>query len=311
MEKQYLRRGIYPTMITPFTDDDQVDYTALEAMIEWYIAHGAVGLFAVCQSSEMFYLTLEERASIARFVQEQAAGRVQVIASGHIADTIEEQIAELQVMADTGVSALVLVSNRMADEHQSDEIWKQNTMRILDSVSDIPLGIYECPYPYKRLLSPQLLNWCQQTGRFFFLKDTCCSIEQIEAKLQAVQGGALQLYNANAATYLDSLQLGAYGYSGVMANFHPDLYAWLDQSFSVQRDKAERLQQFLSVASVIESQYYPVNAKYYLQLEGLPIGLHTRTKNSAGLTAANRLELEHLRALTQGYRQQYIQRGSE
>lgn len=28
---------------------------ALEALVEWYIAHGVSGLFAVCQSSEMFF----------------------------------------------------------------------------------------------------------------------------------------------------------------------------------------------------------------------------------------------------------------
>lgn len=60
-------------MLTPFRDG-AVDYPALEALVEWYIAHGVSGLFAVCQSSEMFFLSLEERVGIARFVNEKAAG---------------------------------------------------------------------------------------------------------------------------------------------------------------------------------------------------------------------------------------------
>ena len=43
--------GEWPTMLTPFRDG-AVDYPALEALVEWYIAHGVSGLFAVCQSSE-------------------------------------------------------------------------------------------------------------------------------------------------------------------------------------------------------------------------------------------------------------------
>ena len=39
------------------------------------------------------------------------------------------------------------------------------------------------------------------------------------------------LFNANAQTLLPSLELGAAGFSGVMANFHPDLYARLYQLF--------------------------------------------------------------------------------
>ena len=46
--------GLWPVMITPFTDAGEIDYASLEALIEWYERHGAAGLFAACQSSEIF-----------------------------------------------------------------------------------------------------------------------------------------------------------------------------------------------------------------------------------------------------------------
>ena len=52
-------------------------------------------------------------------------------------------------------------------------------------------------------------------------------------------------------------------------------------------------------ASLIERQSYPVNAKYFLQLEGLPITLHTRVRDPADLTSAGRLEVQQFRAMTQ------------
>ena len=88
-------------------------------------------------------------------------------------------------------------------------------------------GFYECPYPYKRVLSAENIKWCADTGRFFFLKDTCCDARQIQEKLKVLKGTQLKLYNANTATLLESLRGGAAGYSGVMANFHPELYEWL------------------------------------------------------------------------------------
>jgi 4-hydroxy-tetrahydrodipicolinate synthase len=45
-------------------------------MVEWYIASGCTGLFAVCQSSEMYHMTDEERLAVARAVVKQADGRV-------------------------------------------------------------------------------------------------------------------------------------------------------------------------------------------------------------------------------------------
>lgn len=305
MHIQPIAKGVWPTMVTPFTDSNQVDYRALAQMIEWYIGHGVAGLFAVCQSSEMFFLRLEERESIARFVVEKAQGRVQVIASGHISDSIDNQITELQAISATGVQAVVLVSNRLAQQNESDDVWKHNAAALLDAVPDIPFGIYECPYPYKRLISPELLAWCESTGRFTFLKDTCCHTEHMGLKLNAVRGGRLNIYNANTATLLETLHLGIQGYSGIMGNFHPDLYVWLTRHYKERQEQAKKLQNFLGMSSVIESQLYPVNAKYYLSLEGLPVGLHTRTKDHRQLTYSNRREVEQLFALTRQYREQY------
>src|SRR5579864_2354685 len=92
--------GIVPVMLTPFTDEGEVDYASLERLIEWYLANGADALFAVCQSSEMQYLSLDERVAIARFVVRQAGGRVPVIASGHVGETLAGQADELKAIAE-------------------------------------------------------------------------------------------------------------------------------------------------------------------------------------------------------------------
>ena len=82
--------GVWPVMLTPYTEDNEVDEQALVQLVEWYIGKGVNGLFAVCQSSEMFFLSLEERLNVARTVVRAAAGRVPVIASGHISDAFED-----------------------------------------------------------------------------------------------------------------------------------------------------------------------------------------------------------------------------
>jgi len=296
MKNKMIKNGVWPTMLTPFTKSGKVDYSGLERLVEWYVANGVQGLFAVCQSSEMFYLTTEERVEIARFVVKAAAGRVQVIASGHVSDNIDDQVDELERIAGTGVDAVVLVSNRLAGMNESDDLWKKNTEIILNRV-DAPLGIYECPYPYKRLMNPDLLHWCAATGRFYFLKDTCCDTRQIEEKLKAVKGTDLKIYNANSATLLETLKIGVEGYSGVMANFHPDLYVWLCNNWSTRPEIAEKLQSVLGLASVIEYQYYPVNAKYHLQLEGLDIKLESRAKKAGEFSYSKKLEVRQLKAV--------------
>lgn len=296
--------GEWPTMLTPFRDG-VVDYPALEELVEWYIAHGVSGLFAVCQSSEMFCLSLDERTKVARFVKEKVAGRVPVIASGHISDSFEGQVEELQAMANTGIDALILITNRMAKEEESDEVWFENLKRLMVQLPEnIPLGFYECPFPYKRVLSPEVIRWCAETGRFFFLKDTCCDLEQIKQKLAACQGSNLKLYNANTSTLLESLRCGAAGYSGVMANMQCELYAWLCAHF--EEPKAEELSEELTICSLIERQLYPINAKYFLAQEGLHITTETRVKDETDFTATFRSEIGMLSHVTERMRKKYL-----
>ena len=290
--------GSWPVMLTPFTADNQVDYPALKKLTDWYITNGVSGLFAVCQSSEMFFLTLDERIRIAQKTVEFAAGRVPVIASGHISDEFKQQAEELNAMAKTGVDAVILITNRLAAQEESDEVWIENCARLLDKIdSSIPLGFYECPYPYKRILSPKMIRWASQTGRFYFLKDTCCDADQIREKLEICKGTRLKLYNANTATLLESLKDGAYGYCGVMANMHPRLYRILYDRY--EKEDMTELSEFLTLSALIERQCYPVNAKYYLSLEGVPIKPYCRVKNADELTETFKKEVQMLRDLSE------------
>jgi 4-hydroxy-tetrahydrodipicolinate synthase len=298
--------GVWPTMITPFTEDGSIDYGTLEKLIDWYVARGVSGLFAVCQSSEMFFLSLKERLELARACVKFARGRVPVIASGHVAETIADQVEEAKMMADTGIEALVLISNRFARQNEGDDVFKKNLERFLAGVpKEVLLGFYECPAPYKRLITPSLMKFGVETGRFGFLKDTSCKMGDIKAKLEVAKGSNFKLFNANAATLLSSLQAGAAGYSGVMTNFHADLYSWICANWSKNPTRADELQNFLGLASVIENQLYPVNAMYALQLEGVPFKLMSRRADASKFGESMKLEVEQLMGVSRVYSSSY------
>ena len=285
--------GVYPVMLTPFTENNEVDYEALGKLIDWYIEKGVNGLFADCQSSEMFFLSLEERVKIGEFVKKHADGRVPVVTSGHISDSLEDQAKELTAIAGTGADAVILLTNRLAKENESDEVWLENLKKLLEMIpKDVPLGFYECPYPYKRIISPELLKWCADTGRFYFIKDTSCDIENMKAKLEVIKGTNLKLFNANTSSLLETLELGASGYSGVMANFHPELYVKLCNIYKEDPSKARKIADFLTVASLIERQVYPVNAKFYQKSIGNFNSIMTRTRDIKELNATGILEIQ-------------------
>lgn len=293
-----IHSGVWPTMVTPFTETNEIDYAAVEKLLAFYHRSGAAGVFAVCQSSEMFRLTLEEKKQLIRFIVEHIPGDMQVVVSGHTADDLEAQIREAEEMMCAGTAAYITVLNRFAGPEESDDRLIERMEAFFSGFPSVPLGVYECPYPYKRLLTPKVLRSCIESGRFLFIKDTCCNLAQMTERMQILRGTGIKLFNANSATLLESLKLGAAGYSGVMANFHPELYAWLCQFFRTEPEKAERVQQFLGVCSMAEYQYYPVNAKYSLSLQGVPMEIGSRVCDASLFAESKRLEIRHLNAMS-------------
>ena len=290
--------GVYPTMVTPYTEDDRIDYRAVAQILEWYASKGVNGIFAICQSSEIFFLSFEERLSLLKFIMANRPAGMTVVASGHTSDDYETARREAEAFIATGIDGYVFISNRFCREDESDEILIERMLRLADALPELPLGVYECPYPYKRVMYPDVLKAIASTGKFGFLKDTCCDIGLIGEKLAAVKGTDLKIFNANSATLLPSLKLGCAGFSGVMANFHPELYVRLCKRFSAEPETAERIQEMIGTLSMAECQCYPVNAKYYLSLEGLDIRTDSRAGNKAELTQSRMREIEQMRALT-------------
>lgn len=304
--------GVYPTMITPYQKNGEVDYAAVEALTEWYWKRGCDGIFADCQSSEIQFLTLDERVSILHTVmqkvyalaeQDPSRPRMTVVASGHVSDGFEDQVRELNAIAAEKPDALILISNRMDIANTSDEAWIADTERLIAELpAEMPLGIYECPKPYKRLLSEKMLRWCVENGRFYFVKDTCCDAELIRARLEVCKGSHLKLFNANAQTLLETVRAGVYGYCGVMANFHPDLYTRLLKG-DINSSDASLLQDFLGLAATIEGQTYPCCAKYYLnRFEGVAMEPDARSADVRNLTAYQKSCVDQLAELTNAIR---------
>ena len=295
-------KGIYPVMITPYREDLSIDWQAVYSAVEFYIQQGCTGIFAVCLSSEMFQLSEDERVALAQRVVKAAAGRVSVVASGHVSPGIDDQIRELRRIADTGVDAAVMISCLLAKPDEGDDVLIANMHRILDAVPDVPFGMYECPVPYKRLLTPRVLDAMLETGRFSFIKDTCCDAELIAQRVQHLNG-QIGLFNANCAILLETLQSGAEGFSGIMANFHPDLLVWLYDHYHEQPEKARLLMATLSIMSGVERCCHPIGAKYHMNRVGVPMTLRSRTASDGCFTPLNQREIDDLITLEEAVRE--------
>lgn len=273
-----LPSGLWPVMLTAFYEDGSLDWHGIDALTDWYIQTGAAGLFACCASSEMFNLDGAERLALIQRVVERTAGRVPVVATGTFGGPLPEQADFIQQVADLGVQAVVLIPNQLVDAEAPEETLREQLECLLPLVPDLPLGIYECPSPYARPLSPALTRWAAQTGSFLYLKDTTCNPQAFGAKLAVLDESPLRLYNAHTQSALLSLQAGAAGLSPIAANCYPEFFHWLCTHFVSQPTAATAMQQMLTLLEINVSMQYPASAKWLLQRRGLPITTTCRVR---------------------------------
>lgn len=287
--------GIFPTMLVLYTEDNKIDYDGMEKLLEWYIEKGVHGIFALCHSTEIHKLSTDEKASLAHFVMKTVAGRVPVVMAGAVGDTPDDQLREAARIIEAEPDAFVFIRNRQG---KTEDEFKASIEHLIAALpAELPLGFYECPFPYKQFLTDAELAYAASTGRFVFLKDTCCDVAVMKRRAAVVAGSGFRLFNANCATYYESLGFGYNGFSGIMANFHPDLYSWVSDHPDDPRSAV--IDKYLGITSVIEARCYPICAKKYLNMyEGFHICETSRAVADETVPALT-AELDALHFMTQ------------
>jgi 4-hydroxy-tetrahydrodipicolinate synthase len=274
-----VKKGFIPVMLTPFTNTGKIDYNALTSLTEFYLAAGASGLFANCLSSEMFELDNDERLAIINHVVKVANGSVPVVATGTFGGPVEEQADFVKKVYDTGVRAVIVITGLLAGSNELDAVFNGHVEELLQLTDNVPLGFYECPVPYKRVLSANQLQQFVSTGRVIYHKDTSLDIDQIKAKIAVTQEyTSFGLYDAYMAHAVESLKAGSAGLSCIQGNYFPELMVWLCNNYNNASllQKVEKVQQFLIDNMDVMHEVYPTSSKYYLQKQGVNITRFTR-----------------------------------
>lgn len=273
-------KGFIPVMLTPYLESGAIDFEGLRQLTEFYISAGASGLFANCQSSEMFELSSDESLQLIRVVLEQVNGRIPVVAASSIAGDIAIQSDFIRQIYALGVEAVILITGLIAAEDESDTVFEERVFELFELTGDVPLGFYECPEPYKRVLHPDQLGRFVASGRIIYHKDTCLDIGQIRSKIAQANSPDFGLYDAYMVHALASLQAGAAGLSCIQGNYFPELIVWLCKHFENARfvEQTSLIQQFLIDHMDVMHHVYPIVAKYFLQKRGLNISLYSRRK---------------------------------
>lgn len=282
-----------PVMITPYLQNGLIDYDCLTKLTDFYMAAGVKGYFANCQSSEMYFLSPEERLSITKHVVQHVNGRMPVVSTGSFGKSLEEKAEFAKKIYGAGVDAVIMITSHFAGKGESDDKLISNCEKFLGLTGNIPMGTYECPAPYKRILTPYAFEALLRTNRLVYHKDTTIVFEKVKAKIEIAKNSKLEFYDACTANTMNSLQSGAKGMSAISGNFYPEILVWMCNNATnpEKQEDVRFIQEQITKTEFIIGKNYPLSSKYFLRKRGLPIELITR-KSKKPLTSKQRKALD-------------------
>jgi 4-hydroxy-tetrahydrodipicolinate synthase len=268
-----------PVMITPFNLKAKVDFDVLQQLIDFYIAAGVKGFFANCLSSEMYSISEDERLELTSFIVKYVNGRLPIVATGSFGLTIEDKAEFTKKIYDTGIEAAIMITGHFAHVDDPDELLLKNFDKMFGLTGDIPLGTYECPAPYKRILTAEVFQKLVSSNRLVYHKDTSILLDNVKAKIEIATNSNMEFYDAHTPNAMYSLQMGAKGMSSISGNFYPEILVWMCNNAldPAKQEDVAWLQSELTAVDPIIHQAYPMSAKYFLQKRGLPIRTISRT----------------------------------
>lgn len=163
-----LFHGVFPALITPFTEDGSaIDTDALAANVDRLIGAGVAGLVPGGSTGEFTTLTHEERLQLIEATCEAAAGRVPVVAGTGALSTRET--VELSVRAEAAGAATVMIVPPFYEALSWRELFAHYAA-VADTI-DIPIMYYNLPSASGIRLTAAQLRELQRAG-VTSLKDT-------------------------------------------------------------------------------------------------------------------------------------------
>lgn len=271
--------GIYSLMLTPFFEDRTIDYKTYEEYADWQVSQGVAHLFAVCGSSEMKELTLEERLKLAELTVKHK-GDTTVVATANIEATKEENLEEIKKMEQTGVDGIVLTTKGMGDD--DDKLVEY--IRELASSTALPTFLYEFPGFQPHIMSGKAYGELTKDGLIWGIKDTTCKMEGIQSKIDNKNDSTI--IQANMPFLFDSYVAGARGVMATPTSCGGAFFQRFHEAF-VSGDMAlaeQRYNEIILLDNAIDSGFC-ASAKELIRLQGVE-GFNWYTRGSHELSSA-------------------------
>ena len=211
-----LWKGVYPAVLTPFKNDDSIDFDTFKLNMDAQIEAGIDGVILSGSLGEASTLSDSEKKTLLRFTKEMVSGKLPIVMN------ISEQSTKAAVKAaidaeHNGADGLMLLPPMCykADDKETLEYFKAVAKN-----TSLPIMIYNNPIDYKILVSLDMFEELASVSNIQAVKESTRDITNISRMFNRF-GNRFKVLCGVDPLAMESLCMGADGWVAGLVDAFP------------------------------------------------------------------------------------------
>lgn len=215
--KQNIFRGLGIALITPFKQNNEVDYDALKRLVEYQLSNGADFLCILATTGETPCLTKQERLDIQHFVIDIVKGQIPIVVGcgGNNTASVVEELQNGDFKGIDGILSVCPYYNKPSQEGLYQHF------KAIANATSLPVILYNVPgrtgINMKAETTVRLAKDCEN---IVAVKEASGNLEQVDEILKNKPEGFAVLSGDDSLTY-PMIACGAEGVISVIGNALP------------------------------------------------------------------------------------------
>lgn len=263
--------GAGVAIVTPFKDDESIDYEGFAKNIEYQIANGTDAIIVCGTTGEAATMTEEEHLDVIRYCVKVVNGRIPVIA-GTGSNCTKTAVYLTQEAEKAGVDAALVVTPYYNKATQAGLI--RHFTAVAQSVN-IPLILYNIPSRTGgvNILPETMVKLAKENKNIVGVKDATGNFSQL-VKMQSLADGCIDVYSGNDDQVVPLLSLGGKGVISVLSNVAPkQTHDMCAKFFEGDVEGAREIQlKALPLINALFCEVNPIPVKKAMALQGQAAG---------------------------------------
>ena len=221
IDKMNKFKGAGIALVTPFNEDDSIDYVGLKNLINYVIEGGATYLVSLGSTGESATLDRNERKTVLEYTAEIVNKRVPLIA-GIGGNVTHEVVKSLKQFSSEGFDAILSVSPYYNKPSQ-DGIYKH--YKAVSEASSLPIILYNVPSRTgSNITSETTLRLAHDFKNIIGIKEASGNFDQFNEIIRDKPHEFLFISGDDAIT-LPLIAMGAVGVISVIGNVIPQIFS--------------------------------------------------------------------------------------